>query len=503
MEKKFIGLSVMEFIKRFSVYLFVFIVTVVLLFFFLWNRKTDLENAYLSQKMNKVNSEFKAVLDSYDKTVLLFFESFIDKSTIKENLYKATIDKKNISPYREIIFNYLKKPYFLLKKYNIDYLNFYFPDGTSFLRFHKIEKFGDREAINPINNKLNKTIGGFRYIFPLFYKKLLVGKVEVVVPFGTIRRDLNRLFNREHKFLIRKDFIFSRLFIEEGKNYVESDISPNFYYEVSPSEEKLSKLPSKVISQINLEIKDQVQTLLKKRKPFYLTAKVGSDFYVVSFIPIYAIKQLKKEYLGYLTTYEKDNSISIYRSSFWISFTTTSVIVFLLLLMAFSISYLKEKVFIEEAEEVDELTEAYNEKTFVSLLSSELARAKRYDRSLSLMVIDFPKLSSLEEEKKYEILKSLVKMIMENIRETDYIAHIDDTQIAVLAPETNTEEISNLAERIKEILERTHIDKLGRPKFYIGITEAYSSDTVETLLKRVKEALYLAREKDKKIETAV
>ncbi len=490
----------MEIIKRASVYIFVFLLTTVLLFLFLWNRKKHLEDAYLLQKTQKVEAEFRAALSSYDKLVSFFFKRFLSNENIQEIIYKASIDKKNFPVYRKQLYDLLKDVYADLKTYNIKYLHFYFPDGTSFIRFHKLEKYGDK--IKFIKETKNKTAGGFRYIYPIFYEKLLVGNAEIVIPFGTIRDDLNRLFNSEHIFLVKKEFVFNRLFLEERKNYIESDLSKDFFYEASLNSKGVSRIPEEIISQINKKIREEASSLLKKKKPFYFATKVKGDFYTVSFIPVYAVKHLKKMYIGYLVTYEKDNSVGIYTSSFWVSFGAVSTIIFLFLLSAFAVSYIKEKIFIEEAEEIDELTEAYNEKTFISLLSSELARAKRYDRPLSIMVIDFPFLKELPEEKRYESLKSLAGIIMENIRDTDYIAHIDDTQLAILAPETNIEEIKNLGERIKDILEHTHLENAKKPTFYIGITEASFSDNVETLLKRVKEALYLAQEKNSPIETA-
>ena len=489
-------------VKRIWIYISVFIVISILLFIFLWNRKESLEDIYLAQKTVKTQAEFKATIGGFDKLINLFFIGFIDNDNVKNLLYKSLVNKDNDSSYREEFIKLLKPAYEKLKTFNIKYLHFYFPDGTTFLRFHNISRYGDKIKINPINPQEEfKTTGGFRYIFPIFYRKLLIGNAEIAVSFGLVRQELNRLFNSEHKFLIKKDYVLNKLFVEERKNYIQSDLDPNFFYENDPDFKSLQRIPSETIALINKQIKNRIN--LDKKKTFYLISYVNGDYYTVSFIPVYAVKYAKKEYLGYLVTYEKDNSVAIYSSNFWISYIAISSIVFLLLLTAFLISYIKEKIFIEEAESIDELTEAYNKETFLSLLSAELVRSKRYDRPLSIMVIDFPQLKNVDEDKKIDALRSIVGILLENIRDTDYIAHIDDTQLAILTPETQLEDAKNLAERIKEIIQHTYIEDIGKPIFYIGVTEANTDDTVETLLKRVKQALFLAEEKgENRIETA-
>ncbi len=491
----------MDIIKKASVYILIFIVTTFLLFIFLWNRKNELENVYLSQKTGSIESEFSATLEGFDKVIGFFFYSFVDNDDLKKLMYEASTNKEAEDVYRKRFIQLLSPEYEILKIYNIRYLHFYFPDGTTFVRFHRLNRYGDKVQI--LKNT-QRTIGGFRYIYPLFYNKLLIGNVEIAVSFGAVRKELNRLFNREHRFLIKKEFIFNKLFIEERKNYVQSDLSKDFFYEQDPNFKPIERIKPEILSQINIYLKERIQEYLKKKKPFYDTVKNDGIYYTVSFIPIYAVKELKKDYIGYLVTYEKDSAVGVYLSDFWISFTAISSVVFLLLFTAFLVSYIKEKIFVEEAESIDELTDAYNEKTFMSILSAELERSKRYDRPLSLILINFPSLKKLSYEQKTEALKSITGILMENIRDTDYLAHIDDTQLAILTPETKIEEANNLAERLKDILFHTHIEDIGIPEFYIGITEAHIHDSTESLLKRAREALFLAEEKGEgKIETTV
>jgi len=486
----------MDFRKRISVYSGIFFLTSFFLFIFLWSRKENLENLYLLQKTEKVKAEFRATVDGYDKVVYFFLRRFIDNESIKNILYKAEEKEEDKDFLRKELYQNLKDVYFDLKKQGIRYITFYLPDGTVFFRFHKIFRYGDKTVISSINEKrFYKKLGGFRYIFNIFFKNRFVGSVEVSISFGTIRSELNKLFRSEHRFLIKKDIVLNRFFTEERKNYVQSSLSPDFFYE--EEKESVKRIPDSVISQINLNIKDKASEFLKKEKSFSLISEVDGDFYVVSFIPVYAQKSFKKEYVGFLVNYEKDNTVSVFSSSFWITYITTNIIIFLLLMMSFFLSYIKEKILIEEIEEKDELEDVYDGELLKEILSHEIERAKRYDRPVSLVAIDFTGIKDLDEEKRKEALKAISGILKENMRKVDFLFVLDDSLFVFLLPETDIQEAGLFAERLKETVEHIYIEDLGKPSFSIGVTEITFDDTPEKAIKRLKEVLYLAEEKGK------
>ncbi len=484
----------MEILKRVYIYAGIFILTSFLLFIFLWNRKTDLENAYLLQKAEKVKSEFKAVLDGYDKVVFFIYEKYINQPDIKSILYEASNSDGKINEHRETLYQKLRNIHSILKLYGIKHITFIFPDGTVFLRLNNPEKYGDKTKVLSFNNR-KRGLKGFVYRFPIFYNRALAGNVEITLSFETIKKDLNRLFNSEHKFLIKKEIILKKLF-EEEKNYIQSDLDKNYFYQQEKDFNVIKRLPDEIISSINLDIKNKVKDLLKEGKSFSVYVKEKGNYYIVSFIPLHIYEDTRKKHIGFLVNYEKDNTIGIYSLSFWTSFITTSSIVFLLLSVAFLLSLMREK-FIEEAEEIEKSTEEENKNDFYSVLQYEIQRVKRYNRPASLLLIDFPDLKSDSIEEKVSISDSIKGILKENIRKADYLKQIDESIFAILSPETDVSQARNFAERIREILSHTYIDDLGNPAFNIGITEIGYDDTPEKLLKRVKEILYLAEEKGK------
>jgi diguanylate cyclase (GGDEF)-like protein len=114
---------------------------------------------------------------------------------------------------------------------------------------------------------------------------------------------------------------------------------------------------------------------------------------------------------------------------------------------------------------IDELTRLYNRRHFYQVLEVEVDRAKRFDRPLSLIILDIDKFKEFNDKFGHAggdgILKSLAEVMRSNLRRTDTCCRFGGDEFAVIMPETN----SNKA---KEILERVRLKWLSIPKIESG-----------------------------------
>lgn len=102
---------------------------------------------------------------------------------------------------------------------------------------------------------------------------------------------------------------------------------------------------------------------------------------------------------------------------------------------------------------VDPLTGVLNRSTFMSTAESELKRAIRYGRDVSLLILKLDHFRVLGQEFGYnfgdEALKKTIELCKWSIRDSDYIGRIGDVEFAILLPETSEENVKFLQERLR------------------------------------------------------
>ncbi|WP_202709232.1 diguanylate cyclase [Sporosalibacterium faouarense] len=136
----------------------------------------------------------------------------------------------------------------------------------------------------------------------------------------------------------------------------------------------------------------------------------------------------------------------------------------------------------------DSLTDIYNHRYFQQAIDKEIERAKRYNRDLSLAIID------IDDFKKYNdsyghmigdyVIKTVCKILQTGIRESDILARYGGDELIIIFPETDVEIASVVMERLKkEISSQTFENTDGERE-----KESYAIDKEEnpSLKKQVK-----------------
>lgn len=111
----------------------------------------------------------------------------------------------------------------------------------------------------------------------------------------------------------------------------------------------------------------------------------------------------------------------------------------------------------EEKANIDGLTDAYNHRYFQDRLNSEIERASRYDRPLSLIMLDLDNFKNFNDTWGHQEGDKLLKWFAETcnkcIRGIDVLARYGGEEFVVILPETSTEEAMAVAERIRKTTE--------------------------------------------------
>jgi diguanylate cyclase (GGDEF)-like protein len=142
----------------------------------------------------------------------------------------------------------------------------------------------------------------------------------------------------------------------------------------------------------------------------------------------------------------------------------------------------------------DPLTGLGNRSLFDDAMSLEVARARRYQTALSLLLIDVDRLKAINDSGGHRAgdaaLRAVRDAISATVRAADVPARIGGDEFAIVVPSTSAAEASHLADRIREAL------RLGRPGLTvsIGISDSCHFEADASRLVRAADAaLYAAK----------
>ncbi len=158
----------------------------------------------------------------------------------------------------------------------------------------------------------------------------------------------------------------------------------------------------------------------------------------------------------------------------------------------------------------DSLTGLYHHKYFMMRLQEEMERAKRYQRGLSLLMLDIDHFKSINDVCGHlagdKVLVGLANLIKKNGRGVDVVARYGGEEFAVILPDTNQEGALTMAKRLRERAESTAFD--GNLKITVSIGVASLEPPLkkiepEDLVAAADKALYQAKKNGRnRIETA-
>lgn len=147
----------------------------------------------------------------------------------------------------------------------------------------------------------------------------------------------------------------------------------------------------------------------------------------------------------------------------------------------------------------DMLTGLINRARFDYLIKHEIGRLNRYIRPFSLIMLDVDYFKSINDSLGHDagdqVLAALSKLLEENLREADYCARWGGEEFIILAPETTLAKAVKLADKVRHRIRCSHFPGVGRVTVSMGVVEVIPHESQKSVMKRVDNALYRAKEK--------
>jgi len=149
----------------------------------------------------------------------------------------------------------------------------------------------------------------------------------------------------------------------------------------------------------------------------------------------------------------------------------------------------------------DALTKIYNKSFFLDSLYISLGKTKRYQSKFSLIFFNIDNLKLVNDDHGFlhgdTVVTEIAKIVDKSIRSCDIFARFSGEVFAIILPETIVGKAELLAENLRKTIENIKFDDIKQQTASFGLTQFSEIDNENTLLRRVEEALRVAKENGK------
>ena len=151
----------------------------------------------------------------------------------------------------------------------------------------------------------------------------------------------------------------------------------------------------------------------------------------------------------------------------------------------------------------DGLTKLYNSRYFYNQLKAEIDRTSRYQRPLSLLLLDIDQFKEYNDSFGHlegdKVLVRLGQVIKTCLRKMDSAYRYGGEEFTVILPETEGDEAATVAERIRSCVTKEKFFPREQKEKYtitisIGVTEYIRDEEVAIFVQRADKAMYLSKQ---------
>ncbi|HEY2209785.1 MAG TPA: sensor domain-containing diguanylate cyclase [Gaiellaceae bacterium] len=151
--------------------------------------------------------------------------------------------------------------------------------------------------------------------------------------------------------------------------------------------------------------------------------------------------------------------------------------------------------------DLDALTGLHNRRFFHETLAREVDRAQRYQRRLSLVLVDVDSFKEINDRIGHlagdAVLAEIGSRIRQVVRSADIPCRVGGDELAVIVPEIEVGQARQLVGRIQSAVSSQPIARAGRVRVSAGVADLQPNDSPTTFFERADESLYEAKHNGK------
>jgi len=301
---------------------------------------------YLQDILTRSMTEYRAVDERMSNESVTHLLNRIQRPEVIALMERAiSASPEEQQKLRIALFELMQPTYEALQK-EMMILHFHLPDATSFLRMHKLEKFGDdlthirpsllkamEEGRYVKGYEVGRLHNAFRHVIPLYGKKGCVGSVEISYLLDVFLSHLEKTHARPFEFLIKKEHIDRHMWAEGKHGLLQSTLDTT--YTIQRSLQDQERIPD--LEKIDRYLAPLVKAPLKAHFAFAKSVEVPRYGKVIAtFLPIHTIG---KKHVGWIVSYITDTRFDTISSGYSAKRYGAAGFLILLFLFALFLTY--------------------------------------------------------------------------------------------------------------------------------------------------------------------
>jgi len=145
----------------------------------------------------------------------------------------------------------------------------------------------------------------------------------------------------------------------------------------------------------------------------------------------------------------------------------------------------------------DALTGLLNQRRTMDLLEREVRRSHRFQRPLSLVVLDIDHFKQINDSFGHpvgdQVLQNFTRLVQESVRDLDHLGRTGGEEFMLITTETDGRGAVDIAERLRMLVESHNygVEKVVTCSF--GVSQLRPGESSSDLIQRTDERLYWAK----------
>lgn len=341
-----------------------FVVIMLLLGGLIWNRYQGLSSEHLKMREAAFHSAYSSISHTFRLVSKTIAQEVLQQPEILKLVHDVVANEgDDRRRARGLLYRELSPLYERASQHSVQQLHFHFPDNRSMLRFHIPHKSDDdltlfRPSVRKVNEQhcevhgyeSGRIVTGFRHVYPLSYRGVHIGSVEISHSFQQLRHELNNYASESNfQLMMLKTDLWYKLIADQHDLYIASPLHKDYL-----CENQQTSLYQHFNGADGVTTLDALLQRIKNDPDLQAGIESGDDFSIVDFsdgqmysILFHSIKNIDEQHAAFILSIHEESHLFSLRFSALVQLMVAMA--FALILVVFRVKNVKHRAEKESA----------------------------------------------------------------------------------------------------------------------------------------------------------